>query len=169
MIFCQIFLFLNLGTPEIMLIAFVALLLFGGKKLPELARGLGKGLRDFKEASDGLKTEIHNQINTIEEPIAATAKNIEDSAKNIEESAKSAATDNNVTQEVKPEYSENSYSETQYGETNYEGGYNEGGYDDGGYHDNVTAPEIPAPEIQSTPPVTAKVKTSRKKLKSQES
>ena len=160
--FCQIFLFLNLGTQELMLIVFVVLLLFGGKKLPELARGLGKGLRDFKEASDGLKTEIHNQINTIEEPIAATAKN-------IEESAKSAATDNNVTQEVKPEYSENSYSETQYGETNYEGGYNEGGYDDGGYHDNVTAPEIPAPEIQSTPPVTAKVKTSRKKLKSQES
>jgi sec-independent protein translocase protein TatA len=65
--FHQIPLFLNLGTPELIVIMFVVLLLFGGKKLPELAKGLGKGLRDFKEASEGLKTEINNQINAIEE------------------------------------------------------------------------------------------------------
>jgi sec-independent protein translocase protein TatA len=65
--FYQIPLFLNLGTQELILIMFVVLLLFGGKKLPELARGLGKGLRDFKDASEGLKTEINNQINQIEE------------------------------------------------------------------------------------------------------
>ncbi|KHJ39155.1 Sec-independent protein translocase protein TatAd [Pedobacter glucosidilyticus] len=60
-----VLLFLNLGTPEIMLIVFVALLLFGGKKLPELARGLGKGIREFKDASDGVKREIHRNINTL--------------------------------------------------------------------------------------------------------
>ena len=49
------------------LIFLVVLLLFGGKKLPELARGLGKGLREFKDASDGIKREIHNNINTISE------------------------------------------------------------------------------------------------------
>ncbi|WP_051291331.1 Sec-independent protein translocase subunit TatA/TatB [Pedobacter glucosidilyticus] len=60
-----VLLFLNLGTPEIILIVFVALLLFGGKKLPELARGLGKGIREFKDASDDVKREIHRNINTL--------------------------------------------------------------------------------------------------------
>jgi sec-independent protein translocase protein TatA len=45
----------------------VALLLFGGEKLPEIARGLGKGIRDFKDASEGVKREITNQINNYEE------------------------------------------------------------------------------------------------------
>ncbi|RZL41212.1 MAG: twin-arginine translocase TatA/TatE family subunit, partial [Pedobacter sp.] len=43
--------FLNMGGSEIVLILVVVLLLFGGKKLPELARGLGKGIREFKDAS----------------------------------------------------------------------------------------------------------------------
>lgn len=42
-------LFLNLGTGEIVIIVLVVLLLFGGKKIPELMRGLGKGVRSFKE------------------------------------------------------------------------------------------------------------------------
>lgn len=62
-----VLLFLNMGTPEVILILFVALLLFGGNKLPELARGLGKGIRDFKDASEGVKREIHNQINNFDE------------------------------------------------------------------------------------------------------
>ncbi len=66
--FSSVLLFLNIGTPELILIMFVALLLFGGNKLPELARGLGKGLRDFKDASEGVKREIHNQINNYDEP-----------------------------------------------------------------------------------------------------
>ncbi|MFN8407600.1 MAG: twin-arginine translocase TatA/TatE family subunit [Sphingobacteriaceae bacterium] len=56
-------LFLNLGASETMLILFAILLLFGGKKLPELARGLGKGIREFKDASEGVKQEIHKNIN----------------------------------------------------------------------------------------------------------
>lgn len=65
MMYNSIFLFMNMGTPEILMILFVVLLLFGGKKLPELARGLGKGIRDFKDASDGVKREIHNNINNV--------------------------------------------------------------------------------------------------------
>ncbi|MBV8388429.1 MAG: twin-arginine translocase TatA/TatE family subunit [Mucilaginibacter sp.] len=62
-----VLLFLNIGGPEMILIIFVALLLFGGEKLPEIARGLGKGIRDFKDASEGVKREITNQINNYEE------------------------------------------------------------------------------------------------------
>ncbi len=54
----SVLLFLNIGGPEMILIIFVALLLFGGEKLPEIARGLGKGIRDFKDASEGVKREI---------------------------------------------------------------------------------------------------------------
>lgn len=58
--------FLNMGSSEIMIILVVVLLLFGGKKLPELARGLGKGIRDFKDASEGVKREIHRNINSVD-------------------------------------------------------------------------------------------------------
>jgi sec-independent protein translocase protein TatA len=68
----QTFLFLNMGTPEIVLILFAVLLLFGGKKLPELARGLGKGMREFKDASDGVKREIHRNINAINDDLDVT-------------------------------------------------------------------------------------------------
>jgi TatA/E family protein of Tat protein translocase len=46
-----------IGTGELFLIFLVVLLLFGGKKLPELARSLGIGLREFKRASSGLLNE----------------------------------------------------------------------------------------------------------------
>ncbi len=47
----------GLGPPEIVLIAVVALLVFGPKRLPELAKGLGKGIRDFKKALEDKGTE----------------------------------------------------------------------------------------------------------------
>lgn len=61
--------FLNIGTSEMLLIVFVALLLFGGKKLPELARGLGRGIREFKDASETIKRDISQQINDFEKDI----------------------------------------------------------------------------------------------------
>ncbi len=60
---------MQIGGPETMVIMFAILLLFGGKKLPELARGLGKGLREFKDASDGVKREIQRNINAVQNDI----------------------------------------------------------------------------------------------------
>lgn len=48
---------MGLGAPEIILIILAILLLFGGKKIPELMKGLGKGIKDFKNAQDGVTTE----------------------------------------------------------------------------------------------------------------
>jgi sec-independent protein translocase protein TatA len=64
--FSSVFLFFEFTAPEIMLIVFVTLLLFGGDKLPGLAKGLGKGIREFKDASEGVKREINNQIDNFE-------------------------------------------------------------------------------------------------------
>jgi sec-independent protein translocase protein TatA len=48
--------------PHIILIALVVLLLFGGKKIPELMRGLGRGIREFKDAKDNVKREIEDHM-----------------------------------------------------------------------------------------------------------
>jgi sec-independent protein translocase protein TatA len=48
----------NLGAGEIIIIALVVLLLFGGKKIPELMRGIGKGVRSFKEGINDVEKEI---------------------------------------------------------------------------------------------------------------
>lgn len=43
----------GLGTPELILVVVVIALLFGGKKIPEMMKGLGKGIKEFKDASNG--------------------------------------------------------------------------------------------------------------------
>lgn len=54
-----IFLFLGgLGLPEILVICLVVLLFFGGRKIPELMKGIGKGVRSFKEGMNGMEKEI---------------------------------------------------------------------------------------------------------------
>ncbi len=50
----------NLGTGEIIIIALAILLLFGGKKIPELMKGIGKGVRNFKDGVKGIEDDINN-------------------------------------------------------------------------------------------------------------
>ncbi|WP_185869072.1 Sec-independent protein translocase subunit TatA/TatB [Blattabacterium cuenoti] len=49
------------GTTEIVVIVILALLLFGGKKIPELMKGLGTGLKEFKKASEGKESESEEE------------------------------------------------------------------------------------------------------------
>lgn len=61
----HLFLFLgSLGMPEVLLIVLVVLLLFGGKKIPELMKGLGKGVRSFKEGMNEVQSELKDVTTT---------------------------------------------------------------------------------------------------------
>jgi len=51
-------LFGTIGAPEIIIIAFIVLLLFGGKKIPELMKGIGKGVKSFKDGVKGIEEDI---------------------------------------------------------------------------------------------------------------
>lgn len=50
--------FLFIGTTEVMFILFIAVMVFGADKIPEVAKGLGKGMRSLKDASNDIKSEI---------------------------------------------------------------------------------------------------------------
>ncbi len=63
----SILLLFNLGTGEIVIIALVVLLLFGGRKIPELMKGLGKGVRGFKEGLNDIQDEINRPVNELDE------------------------------------------------------------------------------------------------------
>lgn len=66
-----------LGTNEIIIILVIVLLLFGGRKIPELMRGLGKGVREFNDAKDSVKREIEESGNNItSEPKKSTETQI---------------------------------------------------------------------------------------------
>lgn len=56
----------NLGGPELIIIMFVILLLFGGKKIPELMKGLGKGVRSFKQGMSEIENEINRPVESAE-------------------------------------------------------------------------------------------------------
>jgi sec-independent protein translocase protein TatA len=54
-----------LGTNEIIIILIIVLLMFGGKKIPELMRGIGKGVREFNDAKTNVKKEIEENVNDV--------------------------------------------------------------------------------------------------------
>lgn len=54
----------SLGMSEILLITFIFLLLFGGKKIPELMNGIGKGVRSFKDGINGIEKDINKDLDS---------------------------------------------------------------------------------------------------------
>ena len=63
----SILLFFGFGGPELIFAAFAVLLLFGGKKIPELMRGLGKGIREFNSARTSIESELKEGMREIDE------------------------------------------------------------------------------------------------------
>jgi sec-independent protein translocase protein TatA len=69
---------LFISGSEIFIILVVVLVLFGAKKIPELAKGLGKGMREFKKATEDIKREINESSNEIRKDINEMKDNIND-------------------------------------------------------------------------------------------
>ena len=74
-------LFCNLGAGEIFMVLVIILLLFGANKIPEFAKGLGKGIRQFKDATQDIQNDIQDSI-------SETKKELDDAKKNIEKDLK---------------------------------------------------------------------------------
>ena len=72
-------LFFNLGGGEIFIILFIVLLLFGSKKIPEFARGLGKGIRQFKEATSEIQSDIESSIKDVKREVDENKKSLDQS------------------------------------------------------------------------------------------
>jgi len=67
---------LFISGQEIFIILLVVLLLFGANKIPEIARGLGKGMREFRKAADDIKREMNNQSDDIKKDFKELDDNI---------------------------------------------------------------------------------------------
>ena len=76
--------FLFISGQEIFIILLVVLLLFGANKIPEIARGLGKGMREFKKAADDIKREINDHTNDVKKDF----KELDDDIKKAKEDLK---------------------------------------------------------------------------------
>ncbi|MFO7789731.1 MAG: Sec-independent protein translocase subunit TatA/TatB [Bacteroidota bacterium] len=58
-----------IGAPEIIIVAIIILVLFGGRKIPELMRGLGKGVKEFKDASKDTRDTINKEKEDLEDSV----------------------------------------------------------------------------------------------------
>jgi sec-independent protein translocase protein TatA len=70
--------FLNIGSGELFVIILFIIIFFGSKNIPELARGLGKGIREFKTASDSVKREITESVNKMSNDVEVKRKEIQE-------------------------------------------------------------------------------------------
>ena len=73
-----------MGWPEITIVIVIFILLFGAKKLPELARGVGKSIKEFKKATSNIEEEVRNAIE--EEPKTTASKPSVEKEKSTSES-----------------------------------------------------------------------------------
>lgn len=73
----KVLLFFNMGGGEIMVILLFVLLFFGSKRIPEFARGLGKGIRQFKDAANDIQRDIEDSVKETKKEIDEVKKKLE--------------------------------------------------------------------------------------------
>jgi TatA/E family protein of Tat protein translocase len=96
---------MNLGMPEMIFLAFLGLLLFGPKKLPEIGRQLGKAMAEFKRASQEFQNQLHEEVRQLEmeeevkkvkesvQPIGTAAREVQGSLQTILSDSTSSTTE----------------------------------------------------------------------------
>jgi sec-independent protein translocase protein TatA len=91
-----------MSGPEIFVIIIVALLLFGADKLPEIARGIGKGMRDFRKATDDIKREFEESTSEIRKDFNDVTSSINSQVNDISQDIQKDANEvsNNLQKEV---------------------------------------------------------------------
>jgi sec-independent protein translocase protein TatA len=152
---------LFISGSEIFIVMLVVLLLFGSKKIPELAKGLGKGMKEFKRATEDIKKELHESTSEIRETANEFRRDLDDvKGKLLEETSdikKNAEELRSEVNQVKGDavnspyeydggeepwrdpYQGNSYEDTPYNE----------GYNDAAPH--ASGPENPDADLQDPP------------------
>lgn len=78
----SVLLFFDISGGEIVVVLMFVLIFFGSKKIPEMARGLGKGMREIKDATDSIKREIQQESNKMRDELVKTG---EDAMKSVKE------------------------------------------------------------------------------------
>ena len=92
----------QLGFPELILIFIIALLVFGPKKLPELGKSLGKGLKEFKRASEELKSNWDEHIKDVEKSVDDVKKDVEKHVNDVKATVTDATKD--IENDIYAEY-----------------------------------------------------------------
>lgn len=82
--------FLFIGTPEVFFIILIAVLLFGTDNLPEIARGLGEGIRHLKQAAENLKSEILSQVDD-DEALRGLKDSVEQAGRQVKDALEETA------------------------------------------------------------------------------
>lgn len=80
----NLFLLFNIGGGELIFIILMVIMVFGAKKIPEIARGLGKGIKEVRNATNEIKSQINNSVDQNED-ISDLKKSLEEGKKEIDE------------------------------------------------------------------------------------
>ena len=93
----------QLGMMELMAIFVVALLVFGPRKLPELGRSLGKGMREFRRATNDLKAGWEDQVRDIDREVKSATRDVRNMGRDIEKDLQNSIKDDRPPSKKDPE------------------------------------------------------------------
>jgi TatA/E family protein of Tat protein translocase len=147
----------GIGLPELIIILIVALIVFGPKKLPDLAKSLGKGMAEFKKATDEFKSNIQTDISSIEDEIKDVKRDLTEEIYNPEVASQPEiqAASETVPPELPPPSAEQGAAPSSFME-DFERGQVELAATPESPPSEVVAAQTTSPPKEEGPPITPK-------------